>query len=79
MPIFTKFKAIVITRMPSSRMRIVRSSNRLSGGSASVHAGIPTPPPDQTPPGIRPPQSRFPPEPGTPPGVDPRNQAPPPR
>ena len=39
-----------ITRMHSSRMRTVRSSSRLcQEGSASVHAGIPTPPGPGTP------------------------------
>ena len=37
--------------MHSSRMRTVRSSSRLSGvgASASLHAGIPTPPPGTRP------------------------------
>ena len=33
--------------MHSSRMRTARSSSRLLGGSASVHAGIHTPPPPE--------------------------------
>ena len=46
-------------------MRTVRSSSRLSGGSASVHAGIPTPGTMQPPPpGIMPPLHHAPPREG---------------
>ena len=70
-----------LTRMHSSRMHTVRSSSHLSqGGSASVHAGIPTPR-DQAPPRTKPPnhpqdqtpRTRTPPGPGT----HLRDQAPP--
>ena len=61
-------------------MRTVNSSSRLSrGGSASVHAGIPTPP-NQAPPqtrhplGLGTPPDQLPPQ----PGPSPRDQAPPP-
>ena len=56
---YTHKKSSIKTGMHSSRMRTVRSSSCLSpGGSASVHAGIPTPPdhahtPDHAPPGTR--------------------------
>ena len=54
--------------MHSSGMRTVRSSSRLSRvGSASVHAGIPAPPQEQTPPWTRHPREQTLPGPGTPP------------
>ena len=49
------------TRMHSSGMHTIRSSSHLSGGSASVHAGIPDPPGPGTPPGADTPLDQAPP------------------
>ena len=52
--LISKAEKITETRMHSSRMPTVRSSSRLLGGSASVHAGIHPPTPGPGPPPPRP-------------------------